>query len=98
MAIGAKFAAVRNRVYLKNWAAAEWFCKKFGLSLPHFMHNVSLTTLNSLSEYRGIEPYEGSMTLMRAKEAPYFPGAKEHCGWDSIVKGEVKVLWGAGRP
>jgi non-ribosomal peptide synthetase component F/thioesterase domain-containing protein len=91
-----KFASVRNRVYLKNWAIAEWFCRKFGLSLPHFMHNVSLTTLNSLKEYRGVEPYNGSMTLIRAKEAPYIPGAKEHCGWDAIVKGGVKVLWATG--
>jgi non-ribosomal peptide synthetase component F/thioesterase domain-containing protein/acyl carrier protein len=94
--VGNKFASVRNRVYLKNWAAAEWFCRKFGLSLPHFMHNVSLTTLNSLKEYRGVEPYSGSLTLIRAKEAPYIPGAMEHCGWDAIVKGGVKVLWANG--
>jgi len=95
-AISHKFSAVRNRAYLKNWAIAEWFCRKFGLQLPHFMHNVSLTTLNSLKEYRGIEPYPGSLTLIRAKEAPYIPGAKEHCGWDAIVKGGVKVLWAPG--
>jgi thioesterase domain-containing protein len=91
-----KFASVRNRIYLKNWAIAELFCRKFGLTLPHFMHNVSLTTLNSLKEYRGIEPYAGSLTLIRAEEAPYIPGAKEHCGWDAIVKGGVKVLWATG--
>ena len=96
MAIGNKFASVRNRFYLKNWAMAEWFCGKFGLSLPHFMHNVSLTTLNSLSEYRGVEPYDGSLTLIRAKEAPYFPGAQEHCGWNSIVKGGVNIMWAPG--
>jgi thioesterase domain-containing protein/non-ribosomal peptide synthetase component F/acyl carrier protein len=91
-----KFESLRNRFYLKNWAIAEWFCRKFGLSLPHFMHNVSLTTLNSLKEYRGVEPYAGSLTLIRAKEAPYFPGAQEHCGWDAIVTGGVKVLWAPG--
>lgn len=95
-AIGAKIGSVRNRVYLKNWAIAEWFCHRFGLPLPHFMHNVSLTTLNSLKEYRGVEPYFGSITLIRAEEAPYIPGAKEHCGWDAIVKGGVKVLWAPG--
>jgi non-ribosomal peptide synthetase component F/thioesterase domain-containing protein/acyl carrier protein len=94
--IGNKFASVRNRIYLKNWAIAELFCRKFGLTLPHFMHNVSLTTLNSLKEYRGVEPYAGSLTLIRAEEAPYIPGAKEHCGWDAIVKGGVKVLWATG--
>ena len=94
--VGNKFASMRNRIYLKNWAMAEWFCGKFGLSLPHFMHNVSLTTLNSLKEYRGIEPYTGALTLIRAKEAPYIPGAQEHCGWDSIVKGGIKVLWAPG--
>jgi non-ribosomal peptide synthetase component F/thioesterase domain-containing protein len=95
-AFGKKSASLRDRFYLKNWAIAEWFCRRFGLQLPHFMHNVSLTTLNSLKEYRGVEPYPGSMTLIRAKEAPYIPGALEHCGWDAIVKGGVKVLWAPG--
>jgi thioesterase domain-containing protein/non-ribosomal peptide synthetase component F/acyl carrier protein len=95
-AVGSKFASVRDRLYLKNWAIAEWFCRSFGLPLPHFMHNVSLTTLNSLKEYRGVEPYAGTVTLIRAKEAPYIPGAKEHCGWESIVTGGVKVLWAPG--
>jgi non-ribosomal peptide synthetase component F/thioesterase domain-containing protein/acyl carrier protein len=91
-----KFSSVRDRIYLKNWAFAEWFCRQFGLQLPNFMNNVSLTTLNSLKEYRGVEPYEGGLTLIRAKEAPYIPGAKDHCGWESIVKGGVKVEWAPG--
>jgi non-ribosomal peptide synthetase component F/thioesterase domain-containing protein len=91
-----KFASVRNRFYLKNWAMAEVLCKRFGLSLPHFMHNVSLTTLNSLKEYKGVQPYSGALTLIRAEQAPYFPGAKEGCGWDAIVKGGVNVLWAPG--
>ncbi len=95
-AFGNKFAKVRDRLYLKNWAIAEWFCKRFGLPLPHFMHNVSLTTLNSLKEYRGVEPYSGSLMLIRAKEAPYIPGAQEHCGWTSIVTGGVHVVWANG--
>jgi len=95
-ALGNKFESIRNRIYLKNWAIAELFCRKFGLPLPHFMHNVSLTTLNSLKEYRGVEPYAGSLTLIRATEAPYFPGAKEHCGWDAIVTGGVEVQWAPG--
>jgi hypothetical protein len=64
--------------------------------MPHFMHNVSLTTLNSLKEYRGTEQYPGSLTLIRAQEAPYIPGAEEHCGWDAIVLGGVNVLWAPG--
>ncbi len=95
-AFGNKLASVRDRLYLKNWAVAEWFCRRFGLPLPHFMHNVSLTTLNSLKEYRGVEPYTGALTLIRAKEAPYIPGAKDHCGWNSIVTGGVKVEWADG--
>jgi non-ribosomal peptide synthetase component F/thioesterase domain-containing protein len=95
-AISKKIGSVRDRLYLKNWAVAEWFCRRFGLTLPHFMHNVSLTTLNSLKEYRGVEPYSGSLTLIRAEEAPYIPGAKEHCGWDAIAKGRIKVLWAPG--
>ena len=94
--VGNKLSSVRDRIYLKNWAIAEWFCRKFGLQLPHFMHNVSLTTLNSLKQYRGVEPYPGSLVLIRAKQAPYIPGAREHCGWDAIVKGGVKVLWAPG--
>jgi non-ribosomal peptide synthetase component F/thioesterase domain-containing protein len=96
LAINNKFSSLRSKFYLKNWAFAEWFCHRFGLPLPHFMHNVSLTTLNSLKEYRGVEPYPGPMTLIRAKEAPYIPGAKEHCGWESIVLGGVNVLWAPG--
>ena len=96
LVISNKFSSSRDKFYLKNWAIAEWFCKRFGFSLPHFMHNVSLTTLNSLKEYRGVEAYPGPLTLIRAKEAPYIPGAQEHCGWNAIVKGEIKVLWAPG--
>ena len=96
LAVSNKFSSLQSKFYLKNWAFAEWFCRRFGLPLPHFMHNVSLTTLNSLKEYRGVEPYRGPMTLIRAKEAPYIPGAQDHCGWESIVLGGVKVLWAPG--
>jgi thioesterase domain-containing protein len=96
VAVSNKISSLQSKFYLKNWAFAEWFCNRFGLPLPHFMHNVSLTTLNSLKEYQGVEPYSGSLTLIRAKEAPYMPGAKEHCGWESIVKGGIKVLWAPG--
>jgi len=96
LAVNNKLSSLRSKFYLKNWAFAEWFCHRFGLPLPHFMHNVSLTTLNSLKEYRGVEPYPGPMTLIRAKEAPYIPGAQEHCGWESIVLGGIKVLWAPG--
>jgi len=96
LVFGNKVSAIRDRFYLKNWAVAERLCKYFGLPTPHFMHNVSLTTLNSLKEYRGIEQYPGSLTLIRAEDAPYIPGAKEHCGWNSIVQGGVKVLWAPG--
>jgi len=91
-----KLSSLRSKLYLKNWALAERFCKTFGLPLPHFMHNVSLTTLNSLREYRSSVPYPGSMTLIRAKEAPYIPGAEAHCGWNAVVQGEIEVLWAPG--
>jgi thioesterase domain-containing protein len=96
LVVSNKIASLRSKFYLKNWAIAERFCNYFGLPMPHFMHNVSLTTLNSLKEYRGVEQYPGTLTLIRAEEAPYIPGAKEHCGWDSIVRGGVKVLWAPG--
>jgi thioesterase domain-containing protein len=38
----------------------------------------------------------GSLTLIRAQDAPYIPGAKDHCGWESIVRGGVNVLWAPG--
>jgi non-ribosomal peptide synthetase component F/thioesterase domain-containing protein len=96
LAVRNKCSSLLSKLYLKNWAIAEWFCKRFGLPMPHFMHNVSLTTLNSLKEYRGVEPYPGSMVLIRAKDAPYIPGAQEHCGWNAIVQGGVQVLWAPG--
>lgn len=96
LVISNKLTSLRSRLYLKNWALAERFCRFFGLPMPHFMHNVSLTTLNSLREYRASEPYHGSMTLIRAKEAPYIPGAEEHCGWDAVVQGHIDVLWAPG--
>ena len=96
LVFGNKLGSLRSQFYLKNWAIAERFCNYFGLPMPHFMHNVSLTTLNSLKEYRGTEQYPGSMTLIRAKEAPYIPGAEEHCGWNSIVRGNIEVLWAPG--
>jgi thioesterase domain-containing protein len=96
LAVRNKCSSLLSKLYLKNWAIAEWFCKRFGLPTPHFMHNVSLTTINSLKEYRGVEPYPGSMVLIRAKDAPYIPGAQEHCGWNAIVQGGVQVLWAPG--
>ena len=96
LVIGNKISAMQSQLYLKNWALAERFCNHFGLPMPHFMHNVSLTTLNSLKEYRVTEQYPGPLTLIRAQEAPYIPGAQEHCGWDSIVLGGVNVLWAPG--
>ena len=96
LVIGNKISSLQSKLYLKNWALAERFCNHFGLPMPHFMHNVSLTTLNSLKEYRGTEQYPGPLTLIRAQEAPYIPGAQEHCGWDAIVLGGVNVLWAPG--
>lgn len=96
LVVNNKLGSLRSQLYLKNWALAERFCKFFGLPLPHFMHNVSLTTLNSLREYRASEPYPGAMTIIRAKEAPYIPGAEEHCGWNAVVQGEIEVLWAPG--
>lgn len=90
-----KFRGIRDHLYLKNWAAAQWLFTKFGMPLPHFMHNISLTTFHSLQEYKG-RTLPGRITLIRATEAHYIPGADPSCGWNTIARDGVEVLWAPG--
>jgi len=90
-----KFRSTRDRLYLKNWAAAQWLFTRFGMPLPHFMHNISLTTFHSLQEYKG-RIFPGRITLIRATEAHYIPGVDPTCGWNTIARDGVDVLWAPG--
>jgi hypothetical protein len=69
--------------------------KTFGIPLPDFMHNVTETTLATLLKYAP-DPFSGNLLLLRALKAPTFPGADATCGWDSVVEGEIEVLWAPG--
>jgi thioesterase domain-containing protein len=94
-AVASKLRSSRNKFYLRHWAIAERLFTRFGLPLPHFMHNVSLKTLDSVKDYKP-RPYVGNMTLIRAVEAPYVPQAHPSCGWNSVVQGEVEVFFTPG--
>ncbi len=90
-----KLRSSRDRLYLRHWAFAERLFNLFGAPLPHFMHNISLKTLNSVQGYKG-KPYSGHITLIRATDAPYFPGADPACGWNELAKGGVDVRFAPG--
>lgn len=90
-----RFRSTRDRVYLKHWALTTKLFKTFGIPLPDFMHNVTETTLATLLKYAP-DPFSGNLLLLRALKAPTFPGADATCGWDSVVKGEIEVLWAPG--
>jgi thioesterase domain-containing protein len=90
-----KASNLRDLLYLKHWATARWLSKQFGFALPHFMHNISLDTLNSVAQYKG-EPFPCRITLMRATESQQIPGADAACGWAQIATGGVEVVWAPG--
>jgi non-ribosomal peptide synthetase component F/thioesterase domain-containing protein/acyl carrier protein len=90
-----KVTTVRDQLYLRNWAAVQWLFKHFGLALPHFMHNISLNTLNSVRMYK-TEPFDCRITLFRATETQNIEGANAACGWSDIAKGGVEVFWAPG--
>ena len=48
-----KLRSSRDQLYLRHWAFAERLFNLFGAPLPHFMHNISLKTLNSVQGYQG---------------------------------------------
>lgn len=90
-----KLRSSRDQLYLRHWAFAERLFNLFGAPLPHFMHNISLKTLNSVQGYQG-KPYSGHITLIRATDAPYFPGADPACGWNELAQGGVDVRFAPG--
>ncbi|HEV2274302.1 MAG TPA: condensation domain-containing protein [Acidobacteriaceae bacterium] len=91
----AKLRSSRDRIFVRHWGAAQRVCTRFGFPLPPFMHNVSRKTLDSAKDYKG-QPYSGSITLIRATDAPYFPQAEPACGWNSVAQGGVEVLFAPG--
>jgi thioesterase domain-containing protein len=90
-----KIRSSRDRLYLRHWGMAERVLKYFGIPLPHFMHNVSLKTIDSVRAFKGL-PFDGRITLIRATEAPYLPQADPACGWNKLAKGGVEVLFTPG--
>jgi non-ribosomal peptide synthetase component F/thioesterase domain-containing protein len=90
-----KLTTMRDALYLKHWATARWLSAQFGFALPHFMHNISLDTLNAAARYT-CEPFACRITLMRATESQQTPGADEACGWAQIAADGVDVVWCPG--
>ncbi len=85
----------RDALYLRHWATVRWLSKQFGFALPHFMHNISLDTLNSVAKYKA-DPFPFRMTLMRATESRPIPGSDAACGWGDIAADGVEVVWAPG--
>jgi non-ribosomal peptide synthetase component F/thioesterase domain-containing protein len=94
-AVKQKALSMRSRLYLKNWAIAQRLFQRLGLPLPAFMHNVSLQTFASIRSYNGT-PLPGRITLVRATDAPYIPGAEPDCGWGALAVNGVDVHWAPG--
>ncbi|MFT4114989.1 phosphopantetheine-binding protein, partial [Silvibacterium sp.] len=90
-----KLTGMRDELYLRNWALARWLSKQLGFALPHFMHNISLDTLNAVAQYE-CDPFACRITLMRATESHHVPGAEPACGWGQIAAEGVEVLWAPG--
>jgi non-ribosomal peptide synthetase component F/thioesterase domain-containing protein len=90
-----KYQNARDALYLKHWATARWLSKQFGFALPHFMHNISLDTLNAAAQYK-CDPFPCKMVLMRATETQLTPGADPACGWAQIAADGVEVVWAPG--
>ena len=94
-AVKQKALSMRSRLYLKNWAMAQRLFQLLGLPLPAFMHNVSLQTLEAVRSYNG-KPLPGRITLVRATDAPYIPGAEPDCGWGALAINGIDVHWAPG--
>lgn len=90
-----KLRSTRDRAFLRHWSMAQRLFTKFGLELPHFMHNISGKMLESVQEYRG-KPYSGRITLIRATDAPYIPQADSACGWKTLAEQGVEVFFTPG--
>jgi thioesterase domain-containing protein len=95
LTVSNKLRSSRDQLYLHHWAFAERLFNFIGAPLPHFMHNISLKTLNSVRGYKG-KPYPGHITLIRATDAPYLPGADPACGWNELARGGVDVRFVPG--
>jgi thioesterase domain-containing protein len=59
------------------------------------MHNVSLQTMEAIRTYHG-QPYPGRITLIRATDSVYIPGAEPGCGWGALASKGIDVEWAPG--
>jgi thioesterase domain-containing protein/acyl carrier protein len=90
-----KVKSGRDAMYLRHWATVRWLSKQLGFALPHFMHNISLDTLNAAARYE-CDPFPCRIILMRATESHHIPGSDPACGWAQIAADGVDVLWAPG--
>ncbi len=94
-AVAQKLSSTRARLYLRHWGFAQRLFSQFGLPLPNFMHNVSLQTMEAIRTYHG-QPYPGRITLIRATDSVYIPGAEPGCGWGALASKGIDVEWAPG--
>ncbi len=94
-AIAQKISSTRAKLYLRHWGFAQRLFNQFGLPLPNFMHNVSLQTLEAIRTYNG-RPFPGRITLIRATDSVYIPGAEPGCGWGALAGKGIDVEWAPG--
>ncbi len=94
-AIAQKLSSTRSKLYLRHWGFAQRLFRQFGLPLPHFMHNVSLQTLEAIRTYSG-RPLPAPITLIRATDSVYIPGAEPGCGWGALAASGIEIEWAPG--
>jgi non-ribosomal peptide synthetase component F/thioesterase domain-containing protein/acyl carrier protein len=94
-AVAEKLSSTRAKLYLRHWGFAQRLFSQFGLPLPNFMHNVSLQTLEAIRTYNG-RPFAGRITLIRATDSVYIPGAEPGCGWGALAGKGIDVEWAPG--
>jgi len=94
-AVAQKISSTRAKLYLRHWGFAQRLFRQFGLPLPNFMHNVSLQTLESIRTYHG-QPFPACITLIRASDSVYIPGAEPGCGWGALAAKSIDVEWAPG--
>jgi amino acid adenylation domain-containing protein len=87
-----------RHLLMKYWKLIYRQCKRFGISPPDFMHNVSWVTLASMQSHQ-IEQYDSPITLFRASEFPESDpvlNADPALGWQDIALRKVEVIWVPG--
>jgi len=90
-----KIKQSRDEFYIRNWAKMNELSRRLNIPLPQFMHNTTLQTFAAMREFRA-EPMEVRITLLRAADSRQLANAANTCGWESVAKEGVDVLWAPG--